>query len=97
MAARFNHRLGEMDSFRLVDAWKGYTAKLANKILGRHGQFWQDSYWDPYMRDAENERRTRKYIENNPVKAGLVAAPREWRWSSARFRDEHERLVLTAT
>ncbi|MCX6924049.1 MAG: transposase [Verrucomicrobia bacterium] len=27
---------------RLVDAWKGYTAKQANKIHGRKGMFWQE-------------------------------------------------------
>jgi REP element-mobilizing transposase RayT len=79
---------------RLVDAWKGYTAKEANKILGRKGQFWQDGYWDTYMRDGEHEGRTRRYIENNPARAGLVALPKDWLWSSARFRDESGRLAL---
>lgn len=77
---------------QLVDAWKGFTAKKANKILARKGRFWQDGYWDTYMRDAEHERRTRRYIENNPTKAKLVAAPKEWSFSSARFRDAYERL-----
>jgi hypothetical protein len=26
------------------------------------------------------------YIENNPVKAGLVKAPEDWLWSSAHYR-----------
>jgi hypothetical protein len=43
---------------QLVDAWKGYTAKAANKILARKGQFWQEGYWDTYMRDGEHESRT---------------------------------------
>ncbi|TXL71706.1 hypothetical protein FHP25_28870 [Vineibacter terrae] len=25
-------------------------------------------------------------VQTNPVKAGLVSAPREWRWNSARYR-----------
>ncbi len=48
------------------------------------------------MRDAEHERRSQKYIEANPVKAGLAAVPKEWPWSSARFRDDYERLCLPA-
>jgi menaquinone-specific isochorismate synthase len=56
----------------LVDAWKGYTAKKANKLTGRQGKFWQAGYWDTYMRDSEHERRSRRYIENNPLKARLV-------------------------
>ena len=79
---------------RLVDAWKGYTAKEANKILRRKGKFWQDGYWDTYMRDCEHEGRTRRYIENNPTKARLVGSPKDWPWSSARFRDEYQRLCL---
>lgn len=26
------------------------------------------------------------YIENNPVRRGLVSTPTDWAWSSARFR-----------
>jgi len=84
----------DVPMWRLVDAWKGYTAKAANKVLGRKGKFWHDGYWDTYMRDGEHERRTRRYIENNPTKARLVASPQHWPWSSARFRDAYERLCL---
>jgi REP element-mobilizing transposase RayT len=79
---------------QLLDAWKGFTAKQANKVLGRRGKFWQDGYWDTFMRDGEHERRTQKYAEANPVKARLVAANKEWPWSSARFRDDYERLCM---
>jgi REP element-mobilizing transposase RayT len=78
----------------LVDGWKGYTAKQANRILGRKGKFWQEDYWDTHMRDSEHERRSRLYLENNPVKARLVALRKDWPWSSARFRDLYERLCL---
>ena len=40
------------------------------------------------VRDNDHELATRKYIEINPTKAGLVLDPRTWLWSSARFRDE---------
>lgn len=81
---------------QLVDAWRGYTAKQATKILGRGGQFWQDGYWDTYMRDGAHESRTRRYIENNPAKAKLAASPKDWPWSSARFRDGFQRLCVPA-
>ena len=80
----------------LIDRWKGYTAKQANKLLGRQGSFWQAGYWDTYMRNSDHELRARRYIENNPVKAGLVRLANEWRWSSARFRDAYGRLCLPA-
>jgi len=84
----------DVPMWQLVDAWKGFTSKAANRILGRTGQFWQQGYWDTYMRDSAHEARTRRYIENNPLKAGLVPTTKEWPRSSARFRDEYERLRL---
>jgi hypothetical protein len=33
-----------------------------------------------------------RYTESNPVKAALVAELKSWRWGSARWRDEYERL-----
>ena len=68
----------DVPMWQLVDAWKGFTAKEANKLLGRKGQFWQEGYWDTYMRDSEHEARTRRYIEKNPTKAKLVASTMDW-------------------
>jgi REP element-mobilizing transposase RayT len=84
----------ELPMSEVVGGWKSFTAREANKVLQRKGQFWQDEYWDTYMRDEDHEARTRRYIEKNPTKAMLVAATREWPWSSARWRDDFERLVL---
>jgi len=86
----------DVPMWQLMDAWKGYTAKEANKLLGRRGHFWQEGYWDTFMRDGEQERKTRRYIENNPAKAKLVSSPKEWPWSSARFRDAYERFCVPA-
>jgi REP element-mobilizing transposase RayT len=60
---------------RTVENWKKFTAHEANKLLQRHGKFWADDYWDTYMRDAAHELKTRRYVENNPVKASLVREP----------------------
>ena len=81
---------------QFLKSWKGGSSRQANQILGRKMQsFWGDGYWDTYMRDEDQERRTVFYIENNPVKAGLVALRTDWPWSSARFRDPACRLVIT--
>ncbi|NOS69747.1 MAG: transposase [Verrucomicrobia bacterium] len=57
--------------------------------------FWQREYWDTFMRNEEQEKTAISYIENNPVKAKLCRAAVEWKFSSARFRDEYRRLVLS--
>ena len=68
----------------LVRRVKGSTAVEANRILGRTGtRFWQDEYFDRTARTDADTVRMRNYIENNPVKAGLVAAPELYPWSSA--------------
>jgi REP-associated tyrosine transposase len=66
---------------------KGYTAREANKLLGRTGKtFWQDESFDHWARDRAEFFRIVKYIERNPVKARLVEKPEDWRWSSAAER-----------
>ena len=80
---------------KLVQGWKGYTARHINRVLGWRGKLWQDDYWDRYIRDEAHCRKVVHYIEANPVKAGLVKTPVEWPFSSARHRDEYNRLQLS--
>lgn len=70
---------------RILHSWKAFTSLEANRILQRCGRFWQVEYFDRYMRDLEHFRKTVRYIENNPVKAGLVGAPENWAWGSVWF------------
>lgn len=66
---------------------KGFTAREANRILGRSGlTFWQKESFDHWPRDDDEFRRIAAYVENNPVKAGLVNQPSDWKWSSAAER-----------
>jgi len=65
---------------------KSYTAHEANKLLGRTGRFWQVEPFDRYIRNARHFASVVKYIENNPVKAGLVNNAADWKWSSAAER-----------
>ena len=63
---------------------KGFTAHEANRVLGRTGEpFWQRESYDHWVRNEEEWRRIAGYIENNPVKAGLVAVAEEYPWESA--------------
>ncbi len=72
---------------KITQALKGYSALEANKILSRTGQtFWQDESYDHWSRDEAEFYRIIAYIENNPVKAGLVSKPEDWPWSSAAER-----------
>lgn len=67
---------------------KGPTARWAKELLGRVGKpFWQEEYFDRLVRSAAEFKQIRRYIELNPVKAGLVAHPWEFPWSSACGRE----------
>jgi REP element-mobilizing transposase RayT len=77
----------------MIKSWKAFVARESNKILGRHGAFWEREYLDTVVSDEAHWRRAVRYIVNNPVKAGLVSETKEWAWSSARFRDDYGRLV----
>lgn len=70
----------------VIKSWKGYTARMINRRLGRQGTLWAADYFDRYVRNDEQHVATIAYIEANPVKAGLCAQPEDWRWSSAGAR-----------
>ena len=71
---------------KLLRSLKSYTARRANKTLHRSGPFWQKETYDHWVRGDKEHGRVSAYIESNPVKAGLVAKPEDYRWSSARRR-----------
>jgi putative transposase len=72
---------------RITNGIKGVTSRDANAILGRIGMaFWQTESFDHWVRSEAEFQRIRKYIEVNPVSAGLVERAEEWRWSSAFCR-----------
>ena len=70
---------------RWLGPLKGFTSHQANQLLGTQGRaFWQDESYDHLVRSDAEFERIRAYIEQNPVKAGLVAAVELFQWSSAR-------------
>jgi putative transposase len=69
---------------KLTRSLKGITAKRANQILGLTGTaFWNEESYDRLVRDKAEFDRIRGYIEQNPVRAGLVRQATEFRWSSS--------------
>jgi len=78
---------GSWSLSRIIKDMKSFTSREANKLLGRRGQFWMEDYFDRYIRDAKHFASAVAYIENNPVKAGLVKKPGKWMFGSAWFRE----------
>lgn len=65
---------------RIMQMIKGRTARKANLILGRQGQFWQHESYDHVVHDNAELERVIHYVINNPVRAGLPA-----QWSYSRY------------
>lgn len=61
----------------IIHTCKSYTAKAANKILGRKGRFWHAEYYDHLVRDDADYWNNIDYVLRNPVEAKLL----NWEWS----------------
>ncbi len=78
MATRATHETGA-----IVKSWKMFTTRSINAAANRTGQLWASDYFDRYIRDEDHFQTTKRYIEMNPVSAGLCATPKDWPSSSA--------------
>lgn len=69
---------------RIMQSLKRFTARESNRTLGMTGHpFWQDESYGRLVRDECEFERIKRYIEMNPVDAGLVTEPEKFPWSSA--------------
>lgn len=62
----------------IMRSLKRYTARNANKVLGRTGAFWQPESYDRVIRSQMERVNTIRYVLNNPVKAGIVPYWEQW-------------------
>jgi REP element-mobilizing transposase RayT len=72
------HREGAKPLNRVLGSIKQHTARRANRLLNRSGNFWQEENYDHLVRDEYELNGAIAYVVNNPVKAGLVAVWSEW-------------------
>ena len=75
-------RPGSRSLVDLVGAFKKKTALLARETQ-RIEKLWQRSFFDHQLRSYESELEQYDYIRMNPVRAGLVAHPDDWRWTGS--------------
>ena len=71
---------------RAVKLIKGGSAHRIGQKLNFHFPVWQRGFTDHRIRDAQDYETHLQYIEQNPVKAGLVSSASEYPWSSASGR-----------
>ncbi|MGN0236104.1 MAG: transposase [Paludibacteraceae bacterium] len=66
----------------ILHTWRSYTAHEANKVLQRTGDFRMEEYYDRYVRDIDHFNNAIRYIDSNPIKAGLASSAADYAYCS---------------
>jgi REP-associated tyrosine transposase len=87
----------EKDSLRLAigEAHRRYTRRI-NFREGWRGHLWQGRF-SSFILAQNYLLACTRYVELNPVRAGLVQRPEDWRWSSAGPHIKRKDDVLVKT
>jgi putative transposase len=65
---------------QIMRAIKGRSGRKIDRLLDRHGPVWQEEFFDHVLRSNDSLAEKVNYICQNPVRAGLVADEKEYRW-----------------
>jgi REP element-mobilizing transposase RayT len=80
---------------RMTRRWKSWCAHELHRVFGTRGRVWEPEVFDRRIRDPIHEGYAIRYVEMNPVNAGLCRNPLEWPFTSAhRRRAEWEKGIL---
>ncbi len=69
-------------------------AQYVNRTYHRTGSLWEGRYRSCLVQDEGYLLACQRYIELNPVRAGMVVQPAEYRWSSYHANAQGEMNVL---
>jgi REP-associated tyrosine transposase len=61
-----------------VQMWKGLSSRKIAKAMNLRPPVWQAEYFDRYLRSTESYSQKWDYVEQNPVRAGLVQRIEDW-------------------
>lgn len=88
----------EENKLRLAvgQAHQSYT-RYVNNVHGWKGHLWQGRFFSTPL-DSEHMISAVRYVEQNPVRAGLVSSPFEYKWSSAlaHLKRENDNFCVVA-
>ncbi|WP_457756218.1 transposase, partial [Thermodesulfatator indicus] len=81
---KWRKRLGNLS--RYVQDIKQRFSRWYNKRVDRKGYFWADRFKSVIIETGEALLNCLAYIELNPVRAGIVEKPENYRWCSLGYR-----------
>jgi hypothetical protein len=79
----FRQKLASLSEF--VREIKVNFTRFYNKRHGRRGYFWGDRFKSLIVEQGETLINCLAYIDLNPVRAGIVEKPEDYRWSSIGY------------
>ena len=82
-------------NFAIGEAHRRYTRRI-NFREGWRGHLWQGRF-SSFILDESYLLACTRYVELNPVRAGLVKKPEAWRWSSAAAHAKRKDDILVRT
>ena len=78
--ARFTYRMHDLSEF-MKTLLQRFT-RWFNRAHNRSGTLWEERYKSVIVEDGVAARTMAAYIDLNPVRAGMVSDPADYRWSS---------------
>jgi putative transposase len=75
---------------KVLQAVHSEYASISNRSQGRSGHLWQGRFFSCPLSPAHLTTALR-YVDLNPVRAGLASSATEWKWSSARAHSDPAR------
>lgn len=64
----------------ILQCLKSTTAHRINKLLHTSGPVWEEESFDHVLRSEESLKEKCEYIRHNPVRRGLAAKAKEYKW-----------------
>ena len=74
-----------MDISKIMHSINRQYARWYNEHYGRKGHFWEDRFYSELIKDDFQLLAVMRYIDLNPVRAGLCKKPTDWKYSGACF------------
>lgn len=71
---------------KLMKSLAARTTRYRNRLEGRSGTLWESRYKSSPVQTDTYLLACSRYIELNPVRAGMIEYARQYRWSSFRLR-----------
>ena len=80
LKATYTRRMHDLSCF--MQCFKMRFTQWYNKTYGRTGTLWEGRFKSVLVEDGYAARVMAAYIDLNPVRAGMVKRPEDYRWSS---------------